>query len=109
MAMKKKEQEFMVELKRHMGVLVEGLRSEIRVVVEQYGGIVNRMDNAENHIEGVVTMLDRIGFKLAEHDKRFDMVDMRLGTIEIDLKGVKTALFDVSHRLNRHEKSEFST
>jgi len=70
------------ELRRHMGVLVEGLRSEIRIVAEQHGGIVNR--------------LDRIEAKLEEHDGRFDRIDL-------EFSAMKTALFDTSHRVDDHE------
>jgi len=104
MAMNKKEKseiaELRVELKRelrdsagelriHMGVLVEGVRSDIKVIAEQHGTIIAKL---EAH--------DR---KLEEHDGRFDKIDRRLNVIEIDLKGVKAALFDVSHRTDNHE------
>jgi len=82
MAMNKKEIGAITELRRHMGVLVEGLRSEIKVVAEQHGSIITKFE---------------------EHDGRFDNVDRRLNVIEIDLKGIKAALFDVSHRIDSHE------
>jgi tmRNA-binding protein len=63
------------EIKRHVGVVVEGLRSEVRIIAEQYGDIMR---------------------KLEEHDVRFDRIDL-------DLKGMKIALFDNSHRLNDHD------
>ena len=63
------------EVKRHTGVLVEGLRSDVRIVAEQHGGIMR---------------------KLEEHDVRFDSIDL-------DLKGMKVALFDNSHRLTDHD------
>ena len=63
------------EIKRHVGVVVEGLRSEVRIIAEQHGDIMR---------------------KLEEHDVRFDRIDL-------DLKGMKIALFDNSHRLNDHD------
>ena len=86
MAMNKKEKGEMVELrtelrdsvgelKRHMGVLVEGLSSEVRLVAEQHGSIIT---------------------KLEEHDRRFDVID-------IDLKAIKGAVFGMSHKLDNHE------
>jgi hypothetical protein len=77
------------ELRRHMGVLVEGLRSEIRVVAEQYGSVVNR--------------LDRVDAKLVEHDARFDKIDLQFQRVHIDLKAITTGLFDTSHRVDDHE------
>ncbi len=70
------------EAKRHAGVLFESLRSEVRLVFEQYGSIVNR--------------LTKIDTKLEEHDLRFDRIDF-------ELKDMKIGLFDNSHRLNDHE------
>ena len=63
------------EVKRHTGVLVEGLRSEVKLVFEQHGTVIR---------------------KLEDHDLRFDRIDL-------ELKGMKIALFDNSHRLNDHE------
>ncbi|MFA5389285.1 MAG: hypothetical protein WC312_05970 [Candidatus Omnitrophota bacterium] len=73
--MNKKKTGEIAELRRHMGVLVEGLRSEIKVVAEQHGGIVNRLDNIDN----------------------------KLGVMELDLNAIKGALFTFSHKLDNHE------
>jgi len=69
-------------LERHTGVMVEALRSEIRVVAEQYGDIVK---------------------KLEEHDRRFDRVDLRFDRIDLEFSAMKTALFNTSHRVDDHE------
>ena len=71
----------MDEVKRHVGVLVEGLRSEVKIVAEQHGSIMR---------------------KLEEHDRRFDEIDIRFDRVDLEFKGMKTALFDNSHRLNDH-------
>ncbi len=70
------------EVKRHTGVVVEGLRSEVKIVAEQHGSIMR---------------------KLEEHDRRFDEIDIRFDRVDLEFKGMKTALFDNSHRLNDHE------
>jgi len=77
----------MEEFRRHVGVLFEGLRSEIKVIAEQHGSIMT---------------------KLEEHDRRFDRVDLRFDRIDLEFSAMKTALFDTSHRLDKHEKSEFA-
>ncbi len=89
MAMNKKEtgaiaelRDSVGELRRHMGVLVEGLRSEVRVVAEQHGSVVK---------------------KLEEHDRRFDKIDLRFDRIDLEFSAMKTGLFDTSHRVNDHE------
>jgi hypothetical protein len=75
MAMNKKETGAIAELRRHMGVLVEGLHSEVRLVAEQRGSIINRLDNIDN----------------------------KLGAMELDLNAIKGALFTFSHKLDNHE------
>jgi len=75
MAMNRKETGAIAELRRHMGVLVEGLHSEVRLVAEQHGSIVNRLDSIDN----------------------------KLGVMELDLNAIKGALFTFSHKLDNHE------
>ena len=77
------------ELRRHMGVLIEGVRSDIKVIAEQHGSIIAKLEEHDTRFEVI--------------DSRFDKVDRRLNVIEIDLKGVKAAMFDVSHRIDNHE------
>ena len=69
-------------LERHTGVMIEALRSEIRIVAEQYGSVVK---------------------KLEEHDRRFDKIDLRFDRIDLEFSAMKTGLFDTSHRVNDHE------
>ena len=84
-----KKDNMLSEIKRHMSVLMEDMKSQVKLVAEQYGSFVNRFN--------------RIDAKLEGHDRRFDGVDIRLGKIELDLKGMNNALFDNSHRLNDHD------
>ncbi len=69
-------------LERHTGVMIEALRSEIKIVDEQYGSVVK---------------------KLEEHDRRFDKIDLRFDRIDLEFSAMKTALFDTSHRVDDHE------
>ncbi|MFH1441901.1 MAG: hypothetical protein ABIH18_07690 [Candidatus Omnitrophota bacterium] len=77
------------EAKRHAGVLFEGLRSEVRIVTEQHGDIMRKLEEHDRRFDDV--------------DRRFDAVDMRFNRVDLDLKGMKTALFDNSHRLTDHD------
>ena len=89
MAMNKKETGERAELRRHMGVLVEGLRSEIRIVAEQYGSIIKKLEEHDDRFE--------------EIDRRFDKVDLRFDRMDLEFKAMKTGLFDTSHRVDDHE------
>lgn len=89
MVMNKKETEFLVEVKRHMSILKEDMDWNFKLISEQYGSVVNR--------------LDRVDAKLVEHDARFDKVDLQFQRVYIDLKAITTGLFDTSHRVDDHE------
>ncbi|MDP2921166.1 MAG: hypothetical protein Q8O12_02175 [Candidatus Omnitrophota bacterium] len=96
MAMNRKEKGEIAELKdsfeelgRHVGVLVEGLRSEIRIVAEQYGSIVRKLEEHDGRFE--------------EIDRRFDKVDLRFDRLDLEFSAMKTGLFDTSHRVDDHE------
>ncbi len=82
MAMKKKETEFLAEVKRHMSILKEDTDWKFKLIAEQHGSIMT---------------------KLEEHDRRFDKVDLRFDRIDLEFIGMKTALFDTSHRVDDHE------
>jgi chromosome segregation ATPase len=77
------------EAKRHAGVLFEGLRSEVKIIAEQHGDIMRKLEEHDRRFDEV--------------DSRFDKVDMRFNRVDLDLKGMKIALFDNSHRLNDHD------
>ncbi len=79
------------ETKRHTGVLVEGLRSEVKLVFEQYGTVIRKLEDHDRRFD--------------EIDTKFDNIDLRFNCVDLELKGMKTALFDNSHRLDDHEKS----
>lgn len=77
------------EAKRHAGVLAEGLCSEVRMIAEQHGDIIRKLEGHDKRFDEV--------------DRRFDEVDIRFNRVDLELKGMKTALFDNSHRLNDHD------
>ncbi len=76
-------------LERHTGVMIEALRSEIRVVAEQYGSIVRKLEEHDGRFE--------------EIDRRFDKIDLRFDRIDLEFIAMKTGLFDTSHRVDDHE------
>jgi hypothetical protein len=69
------------EVKRHFNVVAEGLRSDIRLVIEGLAANTDRLD-------GVEVRLDRV-------EVRLDRVEVRLDGVEVQLDGVKNELGDV--------------
>jgi archaellum component FlaC len=64
------------EIKRHFNVVAEGLRADIRVVIEGLAANTDRLEKVE-------TRLDRV-------DVRLDRVEVRLDGIEVRLEGIQT-------------------
>ena len=69
------------EVKRHFNVVAEGLRSDIRLVIEGLAANTDRL-------HGVDARLDRV-------EVRLDGVAVRLDGVEVRLDGVKNELGDV--------------
>jgi archaellum component FlaC len=66
------------EVKRHFNVVAEGLRSDIRLVIEGLAANTDRLD-------GVDARLDRV-------EVRLDRVEVRIDGVEVQLGGVKNEL-----------------
>ena len=91
-----KKDNMLNKIKRHMSVLMEDMRSQVKLVAEQYGSFIDRFDRIDTKLEEHDRRFESIDAKLKEHDIRFDRVDL-------ELKGMQIALFDNSHRLNDHD------
>ncbi len=84
-----KKNNMLEEIKRHVGVIVESLRSDVKLVAEQHGDIIRKLEDHDGRFD--------------EIDGRFEKVDIRFDRVDLELKGMKIALFDNSHRLNDHD------
>ncbi|HSE62175.1 MAG TPA: hypothetical protein VLG15_01050 [Thermoanaerobaculia bacterium] len=76
------------EVKRHFNVVAEGLRSDIRLVIEGLSANTDRL-------EGVDARLDRVEVRLDRVEVRLDRVEVRLDGVEVQLDGVKNELGDM--------------
>ena len=83
---KKKE----YDSERETRVLLEDVRSQLKVVAEGHGLLVGRLDKVEA--------------KLTEHDQRFDRIDGRLDRVEGRLDGVDGRLDGVENQLGQIQK-----
>lgn len=81
-------------LERETRVLLEEVRSELKVVAEGHGSIVKRLDKVEE--------------KLYEHDRRFDKIDYRFDKLDQRFdrfeKEFGSVLTDHEHRLKTVER-----
>ncbi|MDQ5858935.1 MAG: hypothetical protein M3542_11755 [Acidobacteriota bacterium] len=73
------------DIKRHFSVVAEGLRGDIRLVIE---GLVANTDR-----------LDGIDVRLARVDVRLDRVEVRLHGVETELGGMRTEFGELKARI----------
>ena len=66
------------EFKRHTNVLMEEMRSTVKLVTEQHSSVIER--------------LDRIEAKLEKHDQDLFTIKSELGTVKLAIKDVDARL-----------------
>lgn len=76
------------EIKRHFNVVAEGLRSDIRLVIEGLAANTDRTERVETRVDRVEVRLDRV-------EVRLDRVEVGLERVEVGLDEVKTEIRDV--------------
>ena len=75
---------------RETQVLLEDVRSNLRVVAEGHTAIVGRLDKIEGCLEGVEGRLDKVETKLTHHDQEFLKLHGRFDKLEEQVSSVLT-------------------
>lgn len=95
------DRETVEEIKRHFGVVAEGLHSDIR-------GIAEGQDLIRERLDGVDTRLGRVETRLDHVEVRLDHVEARLGGLEGRMDGltdvVQRVHSELTGRLNDHDR-----
>ena len=86
------DEETAEDIKRHFNVIAEGLRSDIRLVIEGLGANTDRLDRVDLRLDRVDLRLDRV-------EVRLDQVEVRLDGLQTELGGVRTELRDLNTRI----------
>jgi hypothetical protein len=73
------------EIKRHFSGIAEGLRADIRIVIEGLSANTDRLDGVDGRLERIDGRLDRV-------EVRLDGVEVRLEGVERELTGVKAMI-----------------
>ena len=69
---------FTDEIKRHFGVVVEGLEDQIKLIAEGHMDTTRRLDSIDNRMDKMDGRFDGIDNRLDKMDGRFDGIDNRL-------------------------------
>lgn len=105
------------DVKNHMGVLVEKLEGDIKLLAEGYGvlndkfdTLNNKVDTMENKVDRMQLKVDHMQLKVDCMQLKVDSMDKRLGAVEVQVKGlrndmtvVKDFVIGVDAKLNEHE------
>lgn len=79
------DHETVEEIKRHFNVVAEGLRSDIRLVIEGLAANTDRLDRVEVRLDRVEVRLDRV-------EVRLDGVELGLDAMRTDFGEFKTMI-----------------
>lgn len=79
------DSETAAEIKRHFNVVAEGLRADIRVVIEGLGANTDGLGRVETRLDRVEVRLDRV-------EVRLDRVEVRLDGMQSELGGLKAMI-----------------
>jgi len=80
------DRETVEEIKRHFGVVVEGLRSDFRLFGESHSLLRADLDNLSTKVDGIDTKVDRLAqiaqLTYSELTGRLNDHETRIGTLE---------------------------
>ena len=84
---------------RETGVLLEEMNKGIKIIAEQHGGIVKRLDNIESKLGSVESKLGSLESKLGSLESKLGFVGSKLGSVESELGSIKMAVMEVDSKL----------
>ena len=79
------DSETAADIKRHFNAVAEGLRADIRLVIE---GVTANTDR----LERVETRLDRVEIRLDRVEVRLEGVEVQLGGMQTEFGGLKAMI-----------------
>lgn len=94
---------------RHLGVMIESVNDNVKLVAEQHGSIVGKLDSHTNILnEHTKTLGTHTGI-LNEHTKKLNTHTEMIGTLAIDLSIVKQDVEFIKSSMKRKiDVEEFS-
>lgn len=83
---------------RETRVLLEQIRSEVKTVAEQYGGVAKKLDKIDNKQQEHDSILFKLEMGLETVKSRVGTIDTKVDRIERELETIKLAIRDVDIR-----------
>ena len=81
------------QTRRHFDVVAESLKSEIRVIAEGHGVLVDKIDGLGTRMDSLETKVDRL-------DTRMDGLDTRMDHLETKVDRLETKVDGLDHKLD---------
>jgi len=73
------------DVKRHISVLQEDFKDQVKIIAEQHEAIISKLDNHEQR-------LTEIDSKLDNHEQKLTKIEETLQTIKLDIEFIKHEL-----------------
>ena len=87
------------DVKRHISVLQEDFKDQVKIIAEQHEAIISKLDNHEQRLTEIDSKLDNheqrlteIDSKLGNHEQKLTKIEETLQTIKLDIEFIKHEL-----------------
>ena len=84
---------------RETRVLLEDMSKGIKIIAEQHGDVVKRLDNIDSEIGLIKSDVGFIKLELGSVKSRLGSVESELGSVKSELGSVKRAVMEVDNKL----------
>ncbi|MFH1777527.1 MAG: hypothetical protein ABH952_08235, partial [Candidatus Omnitrophota bacterium] len=80
MVKKKEGDKVLEEIKRHNKVLMEHMEKQVKTVAEQYGSMMNKLEDHDEKFERIGSELETVKMAVLENSRKIDRVEKKLDT-----------------------------
>jgi len=77
------------EIKRHFNVVAEGLRSDIRLVIEGLGANTDRLDRLQGRFDGLEGRFEGLEIRFEGLEGRFEGLEIRFEYLRTEFRELK--------------------
>ncbi|MFH1777029.1 MAG: hypothetical protein ABH952_05665 [Candidatus Omnitrophota bacterium] len=108
MAKKEKEDKVLDEIKRHNKVLMEHMEKQVKTVAEQYGSIMNKLEDHDEKFERMGSELETVKMAVIENSANIKVLKMDTAKLKAGQETIKARQERMEQKLDNnlanHEK-----
>ncbi|MGA9750817.1 MAG: hypothetical protein WBS54_03415 [Acidobacteriota bacterium] len=91
------------ETRRHFDVVAEDLRSDIRLLAEGHGALVEKVDGLDAKVDRLDTKVDHLETRMDSLETKVDHLDTKVDHLETRMDGLETKVDHLETRMDGFE------